>query len=62
MDQYDDCEIEELCRDNGFVVGDFRDPETGVHYLVTRGTVSGSGIAITPRLNSDGNVYTTDSN
>lgn len=32
---------------------DFKDPETGIHYIIV---AKSSGVAITPRLDKDGNV------
>ena len=32
---------------------DFKDPETGIHYIIV---AKSSGVAITPRLDKDGNI------
>lgn len=37
----------------GYGISDFRDPKTGVHYIIVK---SGEGVTITPRLNPDGSI------
>jgi len=36
-----------------------KDKMTGVHYLITR-TANGNGVGITPLMNADGSMFTTE--